>query len=162
VRAGGSVTDAHLPDAQAGIESALAMDTVLRAGAQFVLHAAGILSSFNCFSPGKFVIDDEILGALRVARRPLEIDDEQLALDVVAAAGPGGTVLGHSHTRRHARDGARRTLMNRAPFETWRSLGAHDLAESAASRVAELLDAYEPPDDLDTVVRRQLDTYCLG
>ena len=61
VRAGGSVTDAHLPDAQAGIESALAMDTVLRTGAQYVLHAAGILSSFNCFSPEKFVIDDEVL-----------------------------------------------------------------------------------------------------
>ncbi len=162
VRAGGSVTDAHLPDAQAGIESALAIDTVLRTGAQYVLHAAGILSSFNCFSPDKFVIDDEVLGALRVARRPIEVDDETLALDVVAAAGPGGTVLGHAHTRRHARDGARRTIMNRAPYETWRSLGAHDLAEAAAARVAELLEAYEPPDDLDAVVRRQLDSYCLG
>ena len=60
VRAGGSLTDAHLPDAQAGIESALAIDTVLRTGAQYVLHAAGILSSFNCFSPDKFVIDDEV------------------------------------------------------------------------------------------------------
>ena len=120
VRAGGSVTDAHLPDAQAGIESALAMDTVLRTGAQYVLHAAGILSSFNCFSPEKFVIDDEVLSSLRVARRPIEVDDETLALDVVKAAGPGGTVLGHAHTRKHARDGVRRTIMNRAPYETWR------------------------------------------
>ena len=65
VRAGGSVTDAHVPDAQAGIESALAMDTVLRTGAQYVLHAAGILSSFNCFSPEKFVIDDEVITGIR-------------------------------------------------------------------------------------------------
>jgi trimethylamine--corrinoid protein Co-methyltransferase len=162
VRAGGSLTDAHLPDAQAGIESALAMDTVLRAGAQYVLHSAGILSSFNCFSPDKFVIDDEVLTALRIARRPIEVDDETLALDVVAAAGPGGTVLGHAHTRRHARDGTRRTIMNRAPYEAWRSLGAHDLAAVAARRVAELLEQYEPPDDLEPVVRRQLDAYCLG
>ena len=161
VRAGGSLTDAHLPDAQAGIESALAIDTVLRAGAQYVLHAAGILSSFNCFSPDKFVIDDEVLSALRIARRPIEVDDETLALDVMAATGPGGTVLGHAHTRRHARDGARRTIMNRAPFETWRAAGGRDLAEAAAARVAELLDAYEPPDDLDPVVRRQLEAYCL-
>ena len=162
VRAGGSLTDAHLPDAQAGIESALAIDTVLRTGAQYVLHAAGILSSFNCFSPDKFVIDDEVLSSLRIARRPIEVDDETLALDVMAAAGPGGTVLGHAHTRRHARDGARRTIMNRAPFETWRAAGGRDLAEAAAARVAELLDSYEPPDDLDPVVRRQLDAYCLG
>jgi trimethylamine--corrinoid protein Co-methyltransferase len=161
VRAGGSLTDAHLPDAQAGIESALAIDTVLRTGAQYVLHAAGILSSFNCFSPDKFVIDDEVLSALRIARRPIEVDDETLALDVMAATGPGGTVLGHAHTRRHARDGARRTIMNRAPFETWRAAGGRDLAETAAARMAELLDSYEPPDDLDPVVRRQLDAYCL-
>lgn len=162
VRAGGSVTDAHVPDAQAGIESALAMDTVLRAGAQYVLHAGGILSSFNCFSPAKFVIDDEVLSSLRVARRPIEVDDETLALDVVADAGPGGTVLGHAHTRRHARDGARRTIMNRAPYETWRTMGRRDLAEMADARVAELLEAYEAPDDLDPVVRRQLDAYCLA
>jgi hypothetical protein len=32
----------------------------------------------------------------------------------------------------------------------------------AAARVAELLESYEPPDDLDPLVRRQLDDYCLG
>ena len=88
VRAGGSVTDAHVPDAQAGIESALAIETVLRMDVQFVLHAAGILSSFNCFSPEKFVIDDEVLSALRTAHQPIVIDDESLALDVIASAGP--------------------------------------------------------------------------
>jgi len=161
VRAGGSLTDAHLPDAQAGIESALAIDTVLRMDVQFVLHAAGILSSFNCFSPEKFVIDDEVLSALRVGRRPIVIDDETLALDVVASCGPGGTVLGQAHTRRHARDGRRGSIMNRDPYQTWRGLGGRDLAQVAAQRVAESLEAYSPPDDLDPLVRRQLDAYCL-
>ena len=161
VRAGGSLTDAHVPDAQAGIESALAIETVLRLDVQFVLHAAGILSSFNCFSPEKFVIDDEVLSALRIAQRPIEIDDETLALDVMAAVGPGGTVLNQVHTRRHARAGRRAGIMNRDPFQTWLGLGGHDLAEVAARRVAESLEAYSPPDDLDPVVRRRLDAYCL-
>jgi trimethylamine:corrinoid methyltransferase-like protein len=52
--------------------------------------------------------------------------------------------------------------MNRAPYETWRSHGGQDLAAAAAARVVELLDSYQPPDDLDPVVRRQLDAYCLG
>ena len=161
VRAGGSLTDAHVPDAQAGIESALAIETVLRMDVQFVLHAAGILSSFNCFSPQKFVIDDELLSALRAARRPIEIDDETLALDVVASCGPGGTVLGQAHTRRHARDGRRASIMNRDPYQTWRGLGGRDLAQVAAQRVTESLEAYSAPDDLDPLVRRQLDAYCL-
>lgn len=161
VRAGGSLTDAHLPDAQAGIESALAIETVLRMDVQFVLHAAGILSSFNCYSPEKFVIDDELLSALRTAQQPIVIDDETLALDVMAACGPGGTVLGQAHTRRHARDGRRGSIMNRDPYQTWRGLGARDLARVAAQRVADSLEAYSPPDDLDPVVRRRLDAYCL-
>jgi trimethylamine:corrinoid methyltransferase-like protein len=52
--------------------------------------------------------------------------------------------------------------MNRAPYETWRSRGGPDLAAAAAARVAELLETYEQPDDLDPVVRRQLDAYCLS
>jgi trimethylamine--corrinoid protein Co-methyltransferase len=162
VRAGGAVTDAHVPDAQAGIESALAMEAVLRMDVQYVLHAAGILSSFNCYSPEKFVIDDELLSALRSARQPIVIDDETLALDVVGACGPGGSMLSQAHTRRHARDGRRDSIMNRDPYQTWHGLGDRDLAEIAAQRVAESLAAYSPPDDLDPVVRRQLDAYCLG
>jgi trimethylamine--corrinoid protein Co-methyltransferase len=162
VRAGGCITDAHTPDAQAGIESALAMETVLRMGAQYVLHAGGILSSFNCYSPVKFAIDDEILTALRIAKRPIVVDDESLALDVIAAAGPGGTVLGQRHTRRHAREERRDTIMNRLPFESWHAQGGRDLAAVAAGHVAELLERYEPPDDLDPLVRRQLDAYCLA
>lgn len=161
VRAGGSVTDAHVPDAQAGIESALAIETVLRMDVEFVLHAAGILSSFNCYSPVKFVIDDEMLTALRCAQRPIVVDDETLALDVMAAVGPGHEALSQPHTRRHAHDGVRTTIMNRAPYETWRAAGGRDLADSAAQRVTDLLEAYDPPDDLDTQVRRQLDAYCL-
>jgi trimethylamine--corrinoid protein Co-methyltransferase len=162
VRAGGSLTDAHVPDAQAGIESALALKTVLDLEVDFVLHAAGILSSFNCYSPVKFVIDDELITALQVARRGFAVDDEALALDVIAEIGPGGSALGQPHTRRHARDAFRATIMNRAPFQAWAGQGSRDLGEVAAARVDEVLQAYVPPDDLDAVTRRQLDAYCLG
>ncbi len=80
----------------------------------------------------------------------------------MAAVGPGGTVLGQAHTRPHARDAVRTTIMNRAPYETWRGQGARDMAAAAPRRVEELLAGYAPPEDLDATVRRQLDAYCLG
>jgi trimethylamine--corrinoid protein Co-methyltransferase len=162
VRAGGALTDAHVPDAQAGIESALALDVVLRQNVQFVLHAAGILSSFNCYSPEKFVIDDELISCLRLARRPILVDDDTLALDVMAAVGPGGSTLGTRHTRLHSRREARASLMNRRLFHQWEGDGGLDLAHVASLAVAERLRAYEPPDDLDPLTRRQLDRYCLA
>ena len=90
------------------------------------------------------------------------MDDETLALDVTAAIGPGGSALGRPHTRRHARDASRPTIMNRDPFQTWLSLGGRDLAQAAEARVDDALQTYVPPDDLDPVTRRQLDAYCLG
>jgi trimethylamine:corrinoid methyltransferase-like protein len=80
---------------------------------------------------------------------------------VMASCGPGGTVLGQAHTRRHARDGRRSSIMNRDPYQTWQGRGGRDLAQVAAERVAESLEAYSPPDDLDGLVRRRLDAYCL-
>ena len=48
------------------------------------------------------------------------------------------------------------------PFERWVAAGGEDAVFAAARRVQDLLAGHEPPDDLDTVTRRQLDAYCLG
>ena len=163
VRAGGAITDAHVIDAQAGFESALGLEAALSANADFTLHAAGILSSFNAYSPAKFVVDDAIAGGLRAAHAPLVIDDETLALDVMAAVGPGGTFLDQRHTRRNLRARPElpgESIMSREPYETWQALGERDIGERARQRVDELLAAYEPPGDLDPVTLRQLEAYC--
>jgi trimethylamine--corrinoid protein Co-methyltransferase len=162
LRAGGALTDAHLPNAQAGIESALSLEASVRAGVDFILQAAGILSSFNCFSAEQFVIDDELLGALTARRRPVSTDVDQLATQVAEAAGPGGNFLLAAHTKTHARDFERSSFFGRDLAEGWSALGGRDLRAAAAERVASLLASYEAPDDLDPVVRRQLDEYCLG
>ena len=162
LRAGGALTDAHVPDAQAGIEAALSLEASVRAGVDFILQAAGILSSFNCFSAEQFVIDDELLGALAARQRPLSAAPDQLAVEVSHAAGPGGNFLLAAHTKAHARDFERPSFFVREPAEGWRALGGRDLRAAAAERVASALATYEAPDDLDPVVRRQLDGYCLG
>ena len=78
VRAGAAVTDAHLPDAQAAAESLQGVAEAVRAGSDFVFQSAGILSSFNVLSLEKFVLDDEMLSAVRLLGAPVP-------------AGPGGS-----------------------------------------------------------------------
>ncbi len=162
VRAGGAVTDAHVLDAQAALESALGLSASVAAGADFLFQAAGILSSFNVFSFEKLVADDELISALRAINEPVSVSSEALAEDVIDAVGPAGGYLSQAHTRRHARDLARPTVLAREAGEKWLTGGGAELRAAAAREVARRLDEHRPPDDLDATVLRQLDAYCLS
>ena len=157
VRAGAAVTDAHVPDAQAAAESFQGVAEAARAGSDFVFQATGILSSFNILSLEKFVLDDEMLTALRSLERLLPTEPDDLAEDVIATVGLGGSYLSAGHTRAHARDYDRPTFLVRDALERWTAGGGADAREAAAREVARRLEAFVPPDDLDPVVRRQLD-----
>jgi trimethylamine--corrinoid protein Co-methyltransferase len=160
VRAGAACTDAHAVDARAMAESAEGLSAAAFAGAHFLFQAAGIMSSFNALSLEKYVLDADLIGALRAAVDPIRGGVDDLAEDVVDAVGPGGSYLGQSHTRRHARDFEREGQPPEA-FERWAAAGGEEATAASARRVRELLEAHEPPDDLDAVTRRQLDEYCL-
>ena len=68
-RSGGSLTDAHLPDMQAGIESAMALSTAIRSGINFILHGAGIMGTYIAMSFEKFMIDEELCGMVKKSRQ---------------------------------------------------------------------------------------------
>ena len=161
VRAGAAATDGHVPDAQAALESAAGLFAGVRAGADFLFQSAGILSSFNLFSLEKFVLDAEAVALLRALDEPTPTDADALAAEVIGAVGPAGSFLGEPHTRRHARDLERRTFLVREAHERWTANGGGDARAAAAAEVGRLMEEHEPPDDLDRLVRRQLDEYCL-
>lgn len=157
-RAGGGLTDAHVLDMQAGVESALALSSVIGAGVNFVLHGSGIISGFNAFSPEKLLIDDETIGMLRVLRTGVEVGPEALALEVIAAVGPGGNYLLESHTVEHCRDAGRPSFFNRRKQDTWERHGSLDVVAQASIQIRALLEKYQAP-DLDPETARRLREY---
>ncbi len=159
-RAGGGLTDSHLPDMQAGIETAMGLATVARSGVDFVLHGTGIMSSFNAVSLEKFIIDDELVGMIRARNLPIVVDRETLAADVVDTVGPGGNFLLEAHTAAHCRDYERPTFFNRRRHDVWLSRGGWDLATAARERFRQLVEAYQAP-EIDALIVRQLTNYCL-
>lgn len=160
VRAGGGLTDSHLPDMQAGIETAMGLAAVARVGVDFVLHGTGVMSSFNAVSFEKFVIDDELVGMIRARNLPIQVNEETLALDVIESVGPGGNYLTEEHTSVHCRDYERPTFFNRRRHDVWLSRGGWDLAEAARQRFNQLLNEYEEP-VLDELTMQQLTDCCL-
>jgi trimethylamine--corrinoid protein Co-methyltransferase len=160
VRTGGAVTDAHSVDAQAAMESAAGLCAAMHSGADFLFQAAGILGSFNVFSREKFVMDVETLRLLDSSRAPIGVEAEDLAVDVIEAAGPAGDYLRQSHTRRHARDFDEPAFFVRETYERWVAAGERDSRSKAAMQAEQMLAAHVAPDDLDAVVLRQLHAYC--
>jgi len=102
-RGSGGVTDAQYPDMQAGIESTLALSTTIMSGANFILHACGILGSYLAMSYEKFLADEEICSILRRMLKPIDVTEERIELDVIKAVGIGQEYLTHPKTLAYCR-----------------------------------------------------------
>jgi trimethylamine--corrinoid protein Co-methyltransferase len=157
-RSGGAVCDAKAPDAQASYESMMSLLMAMVCGANFVLHSAGILESFNCMSYEKFIADDEMCGMVKRIKRAIEVNPETLALDVISAVGPGGHFLDKDHTLDHFRtEFYQPRLSNRDDFVTWQTSGSFQSMETAHKKVKEILDTYQAPElptDVDKALKK--------
>ena len=158
-RAGGALTDANYPDAQAGFESMLGLTTTVDSGVDFVLHSAGILSSYLSFSYEKFVLDDEMCGMVRTLRAGFPVDDDALAYDVIAAVGPGGNYLSQRHTIKRCRtEFWKPAVCDRRGLAGWVADGGVDAVARAKARWQKLLAEHQDP-EMDAAARARLDGY---
>jgi trimethylamine--corrinoid protein Co-methyltransferase len=158
-RSGGCLTDSHLPDAQAGLESMMTMLTAVQSGINFILHAGGMLSSYLTVSYEKMMIDDEICGMVRRFDAGFGLDEDDLAFDVIASVGPGGSFLMEPHTAQRCRtEFYLPRLANRQIVSRWQGQGRPSMADTAQARWPEVLAAHQVPvPDAGTVA--QLDRY---
>ena len=130
------LTNAHSNDAQAGFETG--MNTVLgvAAGAT-LLNMGGLFSSLMAFDFGKAVVDNEIALMDKRAYRGLEFSEENLALDEIAAVGPGGDYMKRKHTKARMKTTAVLTRMaNRDMRAQWEAAGKPDIHDRAMDRGA--------------------------
>jgi len=97
------LTDAKIPDAQAGWEKALTTVLAAMGGSNFVHHAAGMLESMLAVAYEQFVIDDEIIGMCCKVLEGIRVDEEHLALEAIDQVGPGGSFITSPHTMMHMR-----------------------------------------------------------
>ena len=139
------MSDAKLPDAQAGFEkAATAMITAL-AGANYIHDAAGLLEFCTTACYEQYVIDAEILGMCMRAVRGIEVNEDTLAEEVVRRVGPGGNFLSEEHTLRHFRDEFfYPTVADRLAREAWEREGAKDGRARAREIAQKVLRAHKP------------------
>ena len=158
-RSGGSLTDAHFPDAQAAGESALALSTAARSGISFILDSAGVLSSYMAMSFEKFLIDEEMCGIIRKLIKPIDFSDEAIDVEMIKTVGIGGQYLTQPKTFKLCRtEFYMSDFFSRQNFAGWKSAGSKRIDQAAADRLSQRLAAYEKP-AIDPDVEKALTDY---
>jgi trimethylamine---corrinoid protein Co-methyltransferase len=140
------MTDAHCLDAQAGLEIAQITLLDMLAGSN-LSHDVGYQSFGLAASLEQVVVTDEFISMNRRLLSGVEVNDETLALDVIAAVGSDGDFVKQPHTRRHCRTAQwRPTLLNRATRDSWEQAGSPDLREKARQKALGILATHTVPE----------------
>jgi trimethylamine--corrinoid protein Co-methyltransferase len=154
-----NTTVSNCIDGQAAFESEMSLWGSVMGHANLVNHAAGWLEGGLTASFEKLVIDAEMLQMMAEYLRPIEVNDDELAVDAIAEVGPGGHHFGTSHTlERYESAFYTPLLSNRQNFEAWKDAGSIDIATRANTMWKQLLAEYEQP-PLDPAIDAALDEY---
>ena len=141
-----NTTVSNCVDAQAVFESEMSLWGSIMGHANLVNHAAGWLEGGLTASFEKLIVDAEMLQMMAEFMRPIEVNDDELALNAIAEVQPGGHHFGTAHTlARYETAFYAPMLSNRQNFEAWQESGSIDSATRANTIWKQLLQEYEQP-----------------
>jgi len=105
------------------------------------------------------VVDAEMLQMMAEYMRPIEVNDDTMALQAIADVGPGGHFFGAAHTMERYESAFYAPMVSDwQNFERWKESGSVDAATRANKIWKQLLAEYEQP-PLDPAINEQLDDY---
>lgn len=122
-----------------------------------LIHDVGYLDSHLTSSFDQLVMCDEIISMVKRMMEGIQVDDENLARDLIDQVGPGGHFLAEDHTLRHFKENWYPELMDRRNYESWLEKGRKRLGDVVNEKVREILATYEP-EPLSEKVRAELVT----
>ena len=113
------------------------------AGANLI-YGLGMIESGMTFDYGQLVMDDEFARMVKHAVAGIPVDDETLAVDVIASVGPFRDFLSEDHTMRHMRAQSQSRVIDRRVREEWTAQGSSTIYERATEKAREFLATHEP------------------
>ena len=152
----GCCSDSKTFDVQAAVEAAMTGLTAALGGLNMIQDVGVIdLDDAGCFELA--VLSEEIIGIIERILRGFSVDDEALALDVIAEVGPGGHFLAHRHTLKFVEEEIYLPrLFDRRSEGDWFRGGAKDLRDVIRERAKKILKEHQP-EPLPKHVQKKLD-----
>lgn len=151
---GSFATGAKEPNWQAGIENTLStfMASVVNSD---MLLGVGLLHGSRIWSFAQMMLDCEIFSIIRKTLQGILVNDETLALDTIAAVGPGGNFLTQKHTKQHMREIFLPQFMDRRSYNDW-EIKKDDARDWALDKARKVLKSHQP-DVLDPKLCAELE-----
>jgi trimethylamine--corrinoid protein Co-methyltransferase len=140
-------SDAKLVDAQAGLESGMTALVGALAGVNMI-SGAGMLDYLACQSVEKLVIDAEAIGMVKRLIAGVQEHTASYALEMFEGIAFKGEFLKQRLTRElfSKEQYLPSSVIDRDSIRGWQQEGRQDAFARAKTRVAQLLEAYQPPD----------------
>jgi trimethylamine--corrinoid protein Co-methyltransferase len=122
-------------------------------------HAAGWLEGGLSASLEKIIVDAELLRSWAQILKPVQFNDDDLAVEAIKGVAAGGHFFGESHTLARYESAFYRPLLSDwSNFENWTEAGARSATERATDIWKRMLGEYVPP-PLDPAVKEAIGAY---
>jgi len=139
------LTDAKVPDAQAGMEAGVTLALGAAAGADIFGHL-GICGVDQATSLTMLMMQHELIGYVERLMAGVDVTAETLATDVIErVVGGESEFLGDDHTVRHFREEHWfPELLDRRFFDAWTEDGRKSMADRCRAKLDDILATHEP------------------
>lgn len=159
------LTNAKVSDAQAGMEKGMTPLLGTLSGVNYIVMG-GLLDALMTFDFGQLAIDNEIALMLKRVVRGIEFSEENLALEEIKQAGPGGMFIGNPETfERMKHTCFMPDLADRTMRPTWQDGGAltiHDRAMRSIRSILTKPNQNALPPEVDKTIRAAFDGLVAG
>jgi trimethylamine--corrinoid protein Co-methyltransferase len=154
-----NVNTSNVVDAQSTYESQMSLWASLLSQSNYVYHGLGWLEGGLTASFEKFIIDAEMIQGLVEILRPVDLSDEELAVEAIGKVQPGGHFFGEEHTKaRYEKAFYTPFLSDWRTYEAWDEAGALNATSRANEIYKSILAEYQPP-TMDPGISEELDAF---
>lgn len=151
-------TEAKTLDMQCAMERYGTMMMTAMGGANYIT-CVGTTESTTAGAHELACIDNEMIGMVERAIRGIEVDDNNLALDVIRRVGPDGNYLMEEHTQMNFRkEHFIPKLADRDKRDIWENNGKKEMKDKARDMAKAILAKHKPR-EIDPKLAKEIDQF---